>query len=209
MRDCALWVLQVCLRFTQILLPLLFTVGLCFCLERAFFFRRSRLRPESLLVGLKKFATDGRYGEALQLCEQTPGPLARVLKRFLLSREENPDGEEEEKWRRQAEWELRALECHMGTIALLAKLLPQVGCLGTLLALLDLLPSGQQIFGVPDLLSALLPALAATAGAIALNLGYHFLYGRLDGRVREIFSGAEEFTEFCGARRCAFSGDQR
>jgi biopolymer transport protein ExbB len=187
---------------------LLFIVGLTLCLERAFFFRRSRLRPESLLIGLKKFAVDGRYGEALRLCEQTPGPLARVLKRFLLACEESPGGDGEEKWRRQADWELRALECHMGTIALLTKLLPQVGCLGALLALLDHLPAGQPMPSASDFLAALFPALAATAGAIALNLSYHALHGRLECRGREIFSGAEEFIKFYGAKRCELSGIQ-
>ncbi|MDR2664133.1 MAG: MotA/TolQ/ExbB proton channel family protein [Puniceicoccales bacterium] len=203
----AVWLLRVCLRFTQILLPLLFFVGVGLCLERAFFFRRSRLRPESLLGGLKNFAGGGRYGEALQLCEQTPGPLARVLKRFLLTMMEQL-GSGEEEWRRQAGWEQQALERHMGTIALLAKLLPQVGCLGTLLTLLDRLPADRTIPSAPDLLSALLPALAATSCAILLNLGYHTLHGRLEGLVREIFSGAEEFVNFYGARQCELSGSK-
>jgi biopolymer transport protein ExbB/TolQ len=192
------WILRICLRFTHILIPLLLLSGVALGLERAFFFHRTRLRPDVLLGGLKNLMADGRFGEALRLCEQTPGALARVLKRLLLVRDGSPRRMEEE-YLRQAQWELQTLERHMGSIALLAKLLPLVGCLATLLALMaNFFPPNQLHSYVsleaftPNCLDAFAAAIAATAAAIAMNLCYHFLHGRLSNCVREIYAGARE-----------------
>jgi biopolymer transport protein ExbB len=196
---------EVCLRVSAnlaaVLLPLLLLVGCLLSVERLFFFHRSRLRPELLLLGLQNLLAEGRRKEALALCEETPGPLARVLKRMLLVSDQ-PLERVEGEYRRQEEWEVQVLERRMGSIALIARTLPLVGFLGTSCALflgffrgerLDALASASAFADVVS--GAFSSALLGIAGGLAMNLAYHILHGRLRSCVREIHSGAREF--FC------------
>jgi biopolymer transport protein ExbB/TolQ len=102
---------------------------------------------------------------------------------------------------------VRTLERHLGSIALLAKLLPLLGCLGTATELANgFLPLGRlasypsvATFS-PVLLSAFAAALLGICGGIVLQLSHHLLHGRLRSCVREIYSGARELYCECLVR---------
>ena len=192
------WFIGICLHFIGFLLPALAATGIILGFERGFLFHRARLKPETLLAGLKNLLDDGRLGEALRLCKQTPGPLPRVLNHLLGSEIEDPHRAEDD-YLRQAQWEQMLLERHMGTIALVAKLLPLIGCVGTLLALMSCFFAGNRLDTyvtvgtfAPSVANAFWMAICGTVGAIAMNLGYHYLHSRLNTCLREIYSGADE-----------------
>jgi biopolymer transport protein ExbB len=207
------WFIKVCVRFIACFLPTLAVAAAILGFERAFLFHRTRLRPEALLAGLKNLLGDGRIEEAIRLCERTPGPLPRVLSCLLRADVDDPR-DAESRYLRQAEWEQMLLERHMGTIALVAKLLPAIGCIGTLLALLscfsitcnlDSYPTVGTFF--PAVANAFWMAIFGTLGAVAMNLGYNFLHGRLSNCLREMYSGAEELHShwlalYRGKRSC-------
>jgi biopolymer transport protein ExbB len=208
------------MRFVACFLPALTVAGVVLGFERGFLFHRTRLRPEALLAGLKNLIGDGRLDEAMRLCEQTPGPLPRVLGRLLRTDVGDPAGAENA-YMRQAEWEQVLLERHMGTIALVAKLLPPIGCMGTLLALmscfsttcrLDAYPTVGMFF--PAVASAFWMAIFGTLGAILMDLGYNFLHGRLTNCLREMYCGADELYVHwialsSGEKPCEIAADQR
>ncbi|MDR1435682.1 MAG: MotA/TolQ/ExbB proton channel family protein [Puniceicoccales bacterium] len=190
--------LHLSIRLTAFMLLALSATGATLILERGLLFHRARLRSDALIAGLKNLLSDGRTGEAAMLCAQTPGPLPRVLRRILSFNGENWRCAEGE-YVRQAELEQRTLERHMGAIALAAKLLPLIGCLGTLLSILSCLAPSIQLDSypsmgefAPSLLSAFWMACFGTGDAIAMNLGYHLLHGKLRNCLREIYAGAEE-----------------
>ncbi|MDR3117688.1 MAG: MotA/TolQ/ExbB proton channel family protein [Puniceicoccales bacterium] len=198
--------LRLSLHVALVLLPLLWGIGCLLALERLFFFHRSRLRPELLLLGLRNLLAEGRRREALALCEGAPGPLARVLKRLLLLADQSPERVEGE-CRYQEELEVQILERRMGSIALIARTLPLVGFLGTACALflgflrgerLDALASASSFADVVS--GAFSAALLGMAGGLTVNLAYHILHGRLRSCVREMHSGAREF--FCEWLAC-------
>jgi biopolymer transport protein ExbB/TolQ len=190
-------ILQFSLRFVDVLLPLLLLMGAALSVKRLFFFHRLLLGSELLRDGLKNLVVEGRTIEAIVLCEQTPGSLARVLKQLLLGKK----GEGAPAGKKQMELEVQLWEQHMASIAFLAKLLPLLGCLGTSLALaIGFSPSGQAAAypSVTAFASAYGHALAAAiiglSGGVFLQLSYHFLYGRLAEASRKLNSDVEEFS---------------
>lgn len=103
--------------------------------ERTLYLHRGQIRPAAFLDGIKNILAKRRIVEALTVCEETPGPVAVVVKTALLNA-----GEDETTMRyavqEAAVIELPALERRLGSIAAVAQIAPLVGLLGTLLGML-------------------------------------------------------------------------
>ncbi len=159
--------------------------GLVFLIERGLYLHRRQIPSREFLSGIFNNLRKGRYIEALTVCENTEGPVARVVKAILLHRTES-----EERMRLAAEEaaiaEIPALERRAGTINAFAKIAPLVGLAGTVFALLRafLHMTAAGHYATADLFSAdIAQALAATGLglviAIVLHLGHHFIVGRI------------------------------
>lgn len=66
-------------------LPLLILgfVALIIFLERMFYLHRRYIRPSLFLEGIQNLLLKGRLAEALTVCEDTPGPVATIIKTAL------------------------------------------------------------------------------------------------------------------------------
>ena len=120
--------------------PLLFVslLGFVLFIERALFLHKGQIGTEDFLSGIKNLVRKKRLVEALTLCEDTPGPMARIVKSALLH-----IGESREQIltaiQAAAVVEIPALERRIGTIAAIARIAPLLGFLGTLIAALKAL----------------------------------------------------------------------
>ena len=141
-----------------------------------------------------------RLVEALTLCEDTPGPMARVMKSALLNY-----GESRETIRSAIQSaaivEIPILERRIGTIAALARVAPLLGFLGTLIAALQALYLLESFNGDSGLLSRLLAeALITSASGLAISvmamLAYHFLSGRVRALVHDFEWVGHDIHEF-------------
>lgn len=188
-------------RFVVALMVVLLLIGFLLSIERLFFLHRTRTRPDALLNGIQNLLQKGRFQEALTICEQTPGALARIFKRLLISKGA-PRETLENEYLLQAEWEIQGLEKRFSSIAMIAKMLPILGFIGTSIALLQgfgnlfawkpyATISEFSVFFV----NAFSVTLLGFLGNILLNLFYHFLYGRLRSLTRDIEMYAREL--FC------------
>ena len=123
-----------------VMYPLLFIslLGLVLFIERLLFLHKGQIGTQDFLSGIKNLVRKKRLVEALTLCEDTPGPMARVMKSALLNY-----GESRETIRSAIQSaaivEIPILERRIGTIAALAKVAPLLGFLGTLIAALQAL----------------------------------------------------------------------
>src|SRR5690606_31936657 len=72
-------------------LLLLSIVGLILFVERALFLHRGQIRSTEFLSGIKNTLRKRRLVEAMTLCEETPGPVANVVKAGLLNYEEDAE----------------------------------------------------------------------------------------------------------------------
>ncbi|MFI5336804.1 MAG: MotA/TolQ/ExbB proton channel family protein [Opitutales bacterium] len=117
------------------LLVLVGAVALVIFIERALYLHRGQIRSTEFLQGIKNLLQKGRLMEALTLCEETPGPVAAVVKAAL--RQARAD-EPAMRFAVQeaALTELPALERRIGSLAAIAQIVPLLGLLGTLLGMI-------------------------------------------------------------------------
>ncbi|MCD8283983.1 MAG: MotA/TolQ/ExbB proton channel family protein [Opitutae bacterium] len=166
--------------------------GIVFLIERTLYLHRGQIRAATFLDGICNNLRSGRYVEALTVCEETPGPVARVVKAILLHANEG-----ESRMRIAAEQaavlEIPSLERRAGTLRTLAAVAPLVGFAGTVFELLHafLLMKSEGHYASADLFSGgIAEALAATGLGIVvciiLTLGHHFVLGRIRAITHDI-----------------------
>jgi biopolymer transport protein ExbB len=174
------------------LLLLVGLVALAIFVERALFLHRGQIRSMEFLSGIKNLLQKGRLMEALTLCEETPGPVAVVVKAGL---RHAADDEQAMRFALQeaALVELPVLERRISALAAVAQIAPLLGLLGTLLGMVRtfwLFNQGGN-YATPAVLSggmweALLTAVAGLAIAIPAHLGRHFLTSRVRALVHDM-----------------------
>lgn len=161
-------------------------------IERALFLHRGQIRSTEFLNGIKNLLQKDRLMEALTLCEETPGPVAKLVKAGL--RHANDD-EPTMRFAVQeaALAELPVLERRISSLAAIAQIAPLFGLLGTLLGMIQTFWHFNQggSYATPEALAggmweALLTAAAGLVVAIPAHLGRHFLTGRVRALVQDM-----------------------
>src|SRR5476651_1050653 len=111
-------------------------LGLVLAVERALYLHRGQIRAKAFVEGLKNILAKRRLVEALTVCEETPGPVAAVVKAALLHADDDADTMRFYV-QEAAVLELPALERRLGAIAAIAQVAPLVGILGTILGMIS------------------------------------------------------------------------
>lgn len=174
---------------------LLLLVGLAAAVifvERALFLHRGQIRSTEFLNGIKNLLQKGRRMEALTLCEETPGPVAAVVKAGLRHASDDEQGLRFAV-QEAALTEIPLLERRIGALAAITQIAPLLGLLGTLLGMIKTFWLFNQAgnYATPAVLAggmweALLTAAAGVAIAIPVHLGRHFLHGRVRALVHDM-----------------------
>lgn len=177
-------------------------VGLVLFIERVLFLHRGQIRAKSFVEGIKNILAKRRLVEALTVCEETPGPVAAVVKAALL-RAGAPAEEMQLHVREAAIVELPALERRLGALAAIAQVAPLVGLLGSVLGMITTFVAFEQggNYAMAGALSAgMWQALLAVAGSLMLaipaHLAYHFLGSRVRAIVRDIEWSGNEIMKY-------------
>lgn len=182
--------------------PLLFIslLGFLLFIERSLFLHKGQIGTQDFLSGIKNLVRKKRLVEALTLCEDTPGPMARIMKSALLNY-----GKSRETIRSAIQSaaivEIPTLERRIGTIAALARVAPLLGFLGTIIAALQALYLLESFNGDSGVLGRLLAeALITSASGLAISvmamLAYHFLSGRVRALVHDFEWVGHDIHEF-------------
>ncbi len=183
-------------------LLLMGVIALVLFIERTFYLHRGQIKSTTFVDGIKNTLAKRRIVEALTLCEETPGPVAAVVKAALIHAH---DDETRMRYAVQeaAVVELPALERRLGSIAAIAQIAPMVGLLGTVLGMASTFHAfmqGGQYATAQMLSHGMWQALLATAGslvvAIPAHLSYHFLHGRVRSLVRDIEWAGNEIMRY-------------
>jgi len=174
------------------MLVLLGLIAAIIFIERALFLHRGQIRSMEFLNGIKNLLEKNRLMEALTLGEETPGPVAQVVKAGL--RHANDD-EAALRFAIQeaALTEIPGLERRINALAAIAQIAPLLGLLGTLLGMIEtfwLFNQGGN-YALAGALAggmwqALLTAAAGLAVAIPAHLGRHFLSSRVRALVQDM-----------------------
>ncbi len=186
---------------------------LTLALERTLFLHRGQIRSTAFIAGIKNILAKRRLVEALTVCEETPGPVAAVVKAALLHADADADTMRFHV-QEAAIVELPALERRLGSIAAIAQVAPLVGVLGTVLGMATtFLAFEKDYMSASALSTGMWQALLSTAGSLMLaipaHLAHHFLTGRVRAIVRDVeWSGNEIMKYLLTDYREAPAGDQ-
>src|SRR5512143_618048 len=129
------------------MLPLLLKYGMIWLLlgmsavvivvfiERLLHYHRAQINSVEFLNGIRNVLKRENVVEALSICDATPGPVARLVKTAILSRESGRDGVRDA-LEEAGLLEVPRLEEKLGLMATVAQIAPLVGLLGTVLGFL-------------------------------------------------------------------------
>ncbi|HTL52063.1 MAG TPA: MotA/TolQ/ExbB proton channel family protein [Planctomycetota bacterium] len=184
-------------------------------IERALFLHRAQIRSTEFLNGIKNLLQKGRLMEALTVCEETPGPVAQLVKAGL---RHAADSEPAMRFAVQeaALAEIPVLERRVSALAAIAQIAPLFGLLGTLLGMIRtfwLFNQGGNYATSAALAGgmweALLTAAAGLAVAIPAHVGRHFLTGRVRALVQDMEWVASELMRFLLRDQRNGNGDKK
>jgi len=175
-------------------------ICLVLVIERMLFLHRGQIKSTEFLNGIKNILAKRRIVEALTVCEETPGPVAAVVRAALLHADDDSD-----KMRfyvqEAAVVEVPGLERRLGSIAAIAQVAPLLGLLGTVLGMVTTFLAFEKDYATASALStgmwqALLCAAAGLMLAIPAHLAHHFLAGRVRAIVRDIEWSGNEIMKY-------------
>lgn len=184
---------------------LLFAIGavmLVLFLERFFHLHRARIKAEDFLKGICTILGRNNYTEAVSICEETPGPVACVVRAAILSRDLAPD-DIRGAIDRSAVTEIARLERRLVVLSTTAQLAPLLGLLGTVLGLirvfltiLEKAPLVQAGNLADGMWQALLTTAAGLVVAIMCRLAYNILAAKVDDVVLDMERAADDIQAF-------------
>ena len=170
--------------------------------ERALFLHRGQINSTEFLNGIKNLLQKNRLMEALTLGEETPGPVAQVVKAGL-RHATDPEPALRFAVQEAALAEIPILERRISALAAIAQIAPLFGLLGTLLGMIRTFWYFNQggNYATPVVLAggmweALLTAAAGLAIAIPAHLGRYFLAGRVRALVQDMEWAGNELMRF-------------
>ena len=157
-------------------------------IERALYCHRSQINSAEFLNGVRTVIKRGNVVEAIAICDATAGPVARLVKAAILSRELG-----RERVREAVEEtglvEVPQLEQRLNLLATIAQIAPLLGLFGTMVGFIDIFGQIEQsgLYAHVELLShGIWKALVCSAGGIAVAIPAHAGYNYLVSRVNKI-----------------------
>lgn len=160
---------------------------------RVFHLHRAQIRAADFLEGLLNVVRGGNLVEAISLCDETPGPVARIVRAALLRHDDPPDAQLAA-METAGRIEIRRLEAGIGALATIAQVAPVLGLLGTALGLMDALAqlrAAAPLAHAGDLAAGLQYALLTTAAGLAVAAAAYVFHNILVGRVAAIVRDME------------------
>ncbi|MFA5499808.1 MAG: MotA/TolQ/ExbB proton channel family protein [Candidatus Omnitrophota bacterium] len=179
-------------------------------IERIYNFNRARVDAQKFMDDILKHLKRNKIIEAIEMCNQTPGPIAHIIKAGILKHDRSK-AEIKEAIDEAAQLEIPRLEKHLPIIATIAHIAPLLGLLGTVsgmikafqiiqLKALTMTPvnPGDLSGGIWE---ALLATLAGLAVAIPTYVAYNYLVNQVDNLVYEMERSATDLVNLLSSRR--------
>ena len=173
-------------------------VAVAVFMERFLHYHRAQINSTEFINGVKNVVRRDNIVEAISICEATPGPVARLVKTAILSRERGREGVREA-LEEAGLLEVPRLEEKLNLLATIAQIAPLMGLLGTVLGFIKVFTKlqHQAVFAnAADLSGGIWEALICTALGLAVAIpcyaGYNFLVSRVNAIVLDMEKAATE-----------------
>lgn len=180
-------------------------------LERVMSLHRARIKSEDFIAGIRNNLSRGNVTEALAICEDTPGPVAEIVKVAIMNQAADKDT-----LRAAVEntgrIEIARMERRLVVLATIAQVAPIFGLLGTVLGMirgLQAMRAAAPLVQATDVMSGLMPALISTALGLSVAapcyIAFNFLVGKVEKIVIDMEGASAEILNFL-ARRSGVEG---
>ena len=163
-------------------------------LTRAFDLHRARIRVDDFLHGITTILGRDNVAEAVSICEETPGPVAAIVKTAILHRDAGREGIRDAILD-SGRTEIARMEQRMGLIGTVAQTAPLLGLLGTVIGMIRALFVMQQkgaLIQSADIMGWLLQALVTTAAGLTVAIPCYAAYNYLAGRIERLVLDMEQ-----------------
>ena len=167
-------------------------ISVSLILERFFSLRRARAYSKDLMDNIREILKHNRVSEAINLCEETGGPLAFILKAGLLKHGRSR-GEIRESVEDAGLLVIPSLERYLSVLATIANITPLLGLLGTVVGMTEAFMVIQSHGGAVtpgDLAGGIGTALLTTVWglivAIPTLVAYNYFVTKVDNMVWEM-----------------------
>ena len=184
------------------LILVLAVLALAVFLERSLQLHRDRIDETDFLEGIFNAIRRGNVQEAIALCDETPGPVAR-LAAIAIRRRASPREELVAELDQAGLAEIARMERRLAFLALCAHTAPLLGLLGSVLGILRSLLAWRAALplvgtaGIVDgLVEEALTTAAGLAVAIPCYLGFNVLVVKVDRLVLDMREACSECVHF-------------
>lgn len=181
-----------------------FIIAVIFFLEKVMQFHRDEINVPELLRGLRNTLQRNSFVEALSLCDNTPGPTAKLLGAAILAQQNGDDLKNA--MDEVAVVEIPKLERHIQFIGTIGFIMPMLGFLGTVVGMTEAFEATKISSGmIPELANAMGSALITTGagltGAIVCYIGHNYLVARLNVILLDMEKASMEISSFFDKQR--------
>lgn len=170
--------------------------------ERMIFLYRSEIDTNKFIVMLRPAIKEGNIVKAIEICEETGGPVSRIVKSGLI-RHHREKRDIENAMEMTGLTEISRLEKNAKIISIIASVAPLIGLLGTVLGFIqafgEMRLSGLVDISATQIGAAMEYALVTTAAglvvAIPALITYNYLVSRIESFVLEIQTTSSEIVD--------------
>jgi len=196
--------------------PLMYLIGLCsvislaLVIERLYHLYQARIDTKNFMKSITDTVKRNRVGDAIELCESTPGPIAQIVKAGIL-KQDRPRREIKEAIEDVAVHEVPPLEKNLSALATIAHITPLLGLLGTVTGMvrsfqiIEQQAANMNPINPGDLAGGIWEALITTVAglsvAIPTYVAYNYLVSRVDALVLDMEKSATSIVNILDAKR--------
>ena len=171
-------------------------------IERLMQLRRAEIDTNQFIIRIRKAIKDGNVIEGIQICEDTGGPIASIVKAGLIKHNRSKD-QIESAMEISGLIEISRLEKNAKVLSIIAYIAPLIGLLGNGFriypGLLEIRISGLVDISATRIGEAMEYALVTTAAglvvAIPSILAYNYIVSRVEGFVLEMQTSSAEIVD--------------
>jgi biopolymer transport protein ExbB len=192
------------------LIMILSVIAFGIVLERIYSFNRARVDSQKFMDEIIKHLKRNKIIEAIEMCNQTPGPIAHIIKAGILKHDRSKP-EIREAIDEAAQLEIPRMEKHLPIIATIAHITPLLGLLGTVSGMIKAFQiiQAKAVTMTPvnpgdlsgGIWEALLATLAGLAVAIPTYVAYNYLVNQVDSLVYDMERSATDLVNLLSSRR--------
>ena len=172
-------------------------IALAVSIERVWHLYRARIDTKKFMEAINGSIKRNKIIQALELCDQTPGPIAHIVKAGVLKHDRGK-GEIKEAIEEAGLHEVARLEKNLNILATVAHISPLLGLLGTVTGMMEAFQviRDKAAIGSPvnpgDLAGGISTALITTAAGLAVAIVFYVTYNYLVGWVENIILEMEQ-----------------